>query len=298
MILFWHTICTFLNSTSTAEILLQIQEAPFLSFPIRDVTNVRCWLATIVHPILDKYGLREGDEDSSIALNQLAMNVAEARLNIDCIACSSPLLLEMAEKFGSREGVEDTTRAANDIFHYIASFLGGDFVQNLLDRLIVSSSPMCPHSPSYNRAFAGLKYEEVPAVEGSGNLNGFLVAIIIVIVVILTLASMFMLVTRYISRKRHATWCKSLTREEFAELMNEQVKTKEREIDLNNRITSLAMCQEVPVIVHVMMPLIILGNVGLFLSGHLSLGGTVNIIGTFAGQGKRDSLRWRNDLSG
>jgi len=37
-------------------------------------------------------------------------------------------------------------------------------------------------------------------------------------------------------------------------------------------------------IVRVLMPLIILGNVGLFLSGHLSLGGTVNIIGNFAGQ--------------
>jgi hypothetical protein len=32
------------------------------------------------------------------------------------------------------------------------------------------------------------------------------------------------------------------------------------------------------------IPIIILGNVGLFLSGHLSLGGTVNISGQFAGQ--------------
>lgn len=255
------------------------------------MTNVRCWLATIAKPILDKYGLREIEEDSGMALNELAMNVAEARLNIDCIECSSPLLLEMAEKLSSREGVEDTTKAANDIFHYIARFLSGNFVQNLLDRLVLSSSMMCPHSPSYNRAFAGLKYEQVPAVEGSGNLSGFLVAIIIVLVVILALASAFMLVTRHISRKRHAMWCKSLTREQFAELMKEQINTKDREIDINNRVTSLALCQEVPMIVRVLMPLIILGNVGLFLSGHLSLGGTVNIIGNFAGQGKKDSLR-------
>jgi len=288
MILFFSQRIRTCSNVSIAEILLQIQEAPFLSFPIRDVTNIRCWLATIVQPILDKYGMREVEEDSGIALDKLAMNLAEARLHIDCVACSSPLLFEMSEKFGSREGVEDTTKVANDIFHYIARFLSGNFVQNQLDRLVLSSSLMCPHSPAYNRAFAGLKYEEMPAVEGSGNLNGFLVAIIIVVGVLLSLASVLVLVTRYISRQRHATWCRSLTREQFAELMKEQLDTKNREIDLNNRVTSLASCQDVPMIVRVLMPLIILGNVGLFLSGHLSLGGTVNIIGTFAGQGKKD----------
>jgi hypothetical protein len=32
------------------------------------------------------------------------------------------------------------------------------------------------------------------------------------------------------------------------------------------------------------IPITIFGNIALFLSGHLSLGGTVNISGSFAGQ--------------
>merc|ERR1712087_384480 len=51
------------------------------------------------------------------------------------------------------------------------------------------------------------------------------------------------------------------------------------------RMTSLVRSKEVPLFLRLFVPIVIIGNIALFLSGHLSLGGTVNISGTFAGQG-------------
>ena len=63
-----------------------------------------------------------------------------------------------------------------------------------------------------------------------------------------------------------------------------QSDEKEREKDLNNRMTSLVQSTEVPLFIRVFIPIVILANIALFLSGHISLGGTVNISGSFAGQ--------------
>jgi hypothetical protein len=47
---------------------------------------------------------------------------------------------------------------------------------------------------------------------------------------------------------------------------------------------ALACSKDIPLLARLLIPVVILGNVALFLSGHLSLGGTVNISGGFAGQ--------------
>ena len=51
--------------------------------------------------------------------------------------------------------------------------------------------------------------------------------------------------------------------------------------DLDNRMTSLVKSKEVPLFMRLTIPFVILGNIALFLSGHLSLGATVNISGNF-----------------
>ena len=56
---------------------------------------------------------------------------------------------------------------------------------------------------------------------------------------------------------------------------------KEMLKDLDNRMTSLVKSKEVQLFMRLTIPFVILGNIALFLSGHLSLGATVNISGNF-----------------
>ena len=271
----------------SAEVLLQIQELSFLNFPLGDVLNLDCWLATVVTPVLNKYGLRDSESETGIALRNLAMAVAQARLDIDCISCTSPLLLELADYFSSPQGVEDTTTVANDIFAYISRLLGGNFIQNRLDRVLSEAQMKCPHSPSYQQNFAGLQFQAMETVEEPESLYGFLVAIAVVVGMLLVVISVVVLVTRFVSRRRHDRWCKTLSRSQLMELAKIERGEAMKAKDLNNRVTSLVRSKEVPLIVRLLMPLVVLANIGLFLSGHLSLGGTVNISGSFAGQGER-----------
>lgn len=279
-------VCKCISLFLSAEILLQIEELSFLNFPLGDVLNIDCWLSTVVTPVLNKYGLRDSESETGIVLRNLAMAVAEARLDIDCILCTSPLLLELADYFSSPQGVEDTTTVANDIFAYISRLLGGDFIQNRLDKVLAEAQMKCPHSPPYEQNFAGLQFQAMETVEQPESLYGFLVAIAVVVGMLLVVISVLVLVTRFVSRRRHNRWCKTLSRTQLKELAKIERDEAAKAKDLNTRVTSLVRSKEVPLIARLMMPLVILANIGLFLSGHLSLGGTVNISGSFAGQGE------------
>ena len=77
---------------------------------------------------------------------------------------------------------------------------------------------------------------------------------------------------------------KQLNKNQVHSLVREEQYEAERQEDLNNRMKSLVCSKEVPLIFKIGIPITIFGNIALFLSGHLSLGGTVNISGSFAGQ--------------
>lgn len=164
------------------EILAQINESDMLvNFPLQDIMNLNCWLSTVVTPMLNKYGIRVGNPDVGIVLRQLAMAVAEASLDIQCIECSSPLIVEMESLLGTQAAVVDTTEAFNAILDYISKLLGGDFIQYQLDKILSESAMKCPHSPTYDPDFLGIIYEEMVASEDSGGIDGFLIAIICVV---------------------------------------------------------------------------------------------------------------------
>jgi len=272
------------NVGMVLEVLAQINESSFLNFPLQDVLNLQCWLATVATPVLNKYGIRVGDPDSGMVLKKFALAVAEARLDMTCVSCSSPLIVEMTTKLGSPEAVDDITAVANMILDYLSSLLGGDFVQSGLDKMLSKAAVRCPHSPSYDQNFPGLKYDELVASETSEDSYEFLIAIIAVIAVCAIIASFIVVATRCASRRRHNRWVETLTTRQKLDLEIMQNNEREKEKDLNSRMTSLVRSKEVPLCLRLFIPVVILGNIALFLSGHLSLGGTVNISGTFAGQ--------------
>ena len=129
-----------------------------------------------------------------------------------------------------------------------------------------------------------MQYEELSAPEKSEDTFGFLIAIIVVLAILMLAVTVIFAATRYVSRRRHSHWVNTLNRSQKLDLERMQSDERQREKDLNGRMTSLVRSKEVPFLVRIFIPIVILGNIALFLSGHLSLGGTVNISGSFAGQ--------------
>lgn len=267
------------------EFLAEMQEYPFLHFPLKDVLVLDCWLATVVTPVLNKFGMRVDKADSSgIVVRELALAVAEASFDLNCVACSSPLLLDMASYLSSQQGVEDTTEVANNVFKYVSNLLEGSFVQSFLDKKLNEAGMKCPHSPTYMKEFNGLQFDDVDALTTRESSYGFLVAIIAIIACLIVFIIIFISSTKLLLKLRHERWLKTLNRSQLLDLEKMQNDEAEMIRDLDIRIGSLALSAEVPLFFRLIIPIAILGNVALFFFGHLSLGGSVNISGSFGGQ--------------
>ena len=105
-----------------------------------------------------------------------------------------------------------------------------------------------------------------------------------VVLCVIVISLLIMAVARFITRRRHNRWLKELNHNQIQMLAEEEQYETKRQKDLNLRMKSLMLSKEVPIIFKIGIPLTIFGNIALFMSGHLSLGGTVNISGSFAGQ--------------
>ena len=94
-------------------------------------------------PEMDEYGVRIGEV--TVGISDMVMLVEEARFEINCISCSSPLLIEVEKLFNSEEGVTDATTTVNAILETLSRFMQGDYVQNMIDKMLYEAPYQCPH---------------------------------------------------------------------------------------------------------------------------------------------------------
>ena len=261
------------DTTFLLQLLAKLNAPSLLNFPLRDITNINCWLATIVTPVLDNYGIRSGEK--TISVEDILMAVAEAQLDIKCISCSSPGLLDISSFFKSAEGVKDTTRGerfcvtntsskcctilnfmirflilhcmflvANMILDYGSNILQGEYLQNRLDKFVNEASKKCPHSQYYSPNSNGIKYDDLKSMPTSDTSYGFLWAILSIVSVMIFLSVSIALSVRYINRRRHAHWTKQLSRPQLKQLANDEKRESFRQKDINHRMKSLAFSDE------------------------------------------------------
>lgn len=65
-----------------------IDEKSFTTYPIRDLLNFQCWLATIPAPKMDERGYLQDDDKPGLAVTKFATSVADLVLNITCLDCT------------------------------------------------------------------------------------------------------------------------------------------------------------------------------------------------------------------
>lgn len=263
--------------------LLRVAVDAFASFPVGDILNSHCWLALMPAPELDRRGVRVGNEEPSLAISNLIASVARLGLNVTCIECSSPGMAELTTLLSTADAQDAATVVGNDILDFATRLLSGQFLQVTFDRMLNDAQKMCPHSPSFDPIYSPLQYEPFDATSQQSALSLF-IALAITVGSLAIFAFVVVMTTKFIVRRRSRRWRKGLSREKILLLAHEQQIEKSRNEFLNSSTKPMFQSDEIPRFVRWTMPIIILGNVGLFLSGHLSLGASVNIVATFADQ--------------
>jgi hypothetical protein len=271
------------SASVVLQTMTKVAESSLYNFPIVDIFDYNCWLATIPAPGLDKHGVRIDGAEPTAILKEVATSVASLNLNVSCIKCSSPRLSELAELLSTVAAQEDLTESANGLLDYARDFLTGNYLQVKIDRILNDAARKCPHSPLYEEGMKDVQFEAFQAPNNELSISFLLMLTILAgSLVLAVLASTFAI--KCFVRQRHKKWLKKLPPHQLERLALEQHKEENEESELNAVTISMFKSPDVPFFVRMGMPLIILGSIAFFVSGHLSLGATVNIEAELAGE--------------
>ena len=258
--------------------LMKIVENEFAAFPLRDILNLDCWLAKIPAPKLNELGFRDDGIERSAGISELAASVSKVNLYIKCFNCTSPDLNDF-----STGGSKDLDSVMNRVLDYVTSVLGGEFLQLQIDRALNNAAKRCPHSPDYDPKFVVPQYATYESTHETS--MTFLLMLLIVTAVLIAIIACVVLSVRCFVRTRHRRLLGSLPDNELLFLQKEQQQDDMLEGELNAMTHSLFLSTgTIPVYVRFLTPIVILINIGFFLSGHLSLGATVNIEAQLTGE--------------
>ncbi len=263
--------------------LTKIAEARLFSFPLRDVFDLNCWLATIPAPTLNAKGVRNEDFETTAALSDLEAHIKQLIVKADCTNCTSPRMKELTDLLSSPEARGETTDVANDLLGYVTQLMGGNFLQVQIDRMLNEAARKCPHSPTYDPTADPISYEEFEAPTTTYSM-GYLILLTVLALTSITIVLIIVFTVKCIVRRRHRKWLMKLPPHQMKNLSNYQESKQRFEDTLNTTTRSMFRSQDVPCIIRFAIPVVILCNILFFLSGHLSLGAAVNIEAEVAGE--------------
>jgi hypothetical protein len=280
--------------------LLEVAKSRLYGFPLKDITNLQCWLATIRAPDLNaRTGIRLESESPTAGIADLKAYLARMNLDVTCIGngsedsggdnCESPGIEEWADLVSTPEAQEGATEFMNSVVAYAASLLsgGGAILQTPIDRILNEASVQCPHSPYYDpEAVLPVSYESVDSLPEHKYSYEYLLlwgSLALALVVAFALVAVGI---RYSARRKHRRWLAStaVSSKDRRRLAKRQQGEDNLEEGLNAATGSMFRSHEIPALVRWGMPLVVLGNIALFLSGHLSLGATVYVEVSLAGE--------------
>ncbi|KAL3925115.1 MAG: hypothetical protein SGILL_000620 [Bacillariaceae sp.] len=262
--------------------LLKVAEDRLYTFPIRDIMNLDCWLATIPAPELDATGVRVPNQEVTAGLADFSGSMQDVSLNITCVNCTSSGMEDLEDLLLTSEAQDSVKVSMTNMMDDFVGPLLGDVVQFQIDRMLSEAALKCPHRPEYNPNTT-LEYQELETVDVDSDLT-YLMLFGIVVLALIVATAIIMCMVRVVVRRRHRRFVSSIPKDQKHHLMQSQARDDGMEGELNATTSSMFLNTDIPFVLRWSMPLIILGNIGLFLSGHLSLGATVNIEANIAGE--------------
>ena len=268
--------------TADLAMLISILETSFVEYPVQDMTNFNCLLSLISVPELNAQGIRIEGVEPTLAISELDISVSNVNLSIECITCASPEFEDLISILGNPKASEDLIQVANQLLESLADVLKGPLLQLQLDRMLHEAAMKCSTHPNYQQ----IKYDPIRfEISDQSNDNGsFFLTFFVVIGCMLACVLISKFTIRHIRGKRHQSWVETLSENKRRQLITMQRKDENRSIELNKHTKALVRSPLVPFTVRLLVPICILGNIALFLSGHFSIGAFVDAEIKIAGQ--------------
>ncbi len=270
--------------------LLQVVKSKLYGFPVKDILNLQCWLATLEAPDIDSStGIRLESESYTVGIAELKAAMNRMNMDVACNGeCTSAGMEEFVDILETSEAQEGLTESMNSVLDYVGSLLsnGGGILQTPIDRILNEAPMQCPHHPSYDpAAVLPVSYKDMNALAEQDYSYEYLILWGTFAAALIAAFAVIAIGARCSARCKHRKWLANtdLSNEKKRQLSEKQQAQDKLEEALNSTTRCMFLSREIPILLRLSMPLIILGNIALFLSGHLNLGATVFIEANIAG---------------
>jgi hypothetical protein len=98
------------------------------------------------------------------------------------------------------------------------------------------------------------------------------------------ISALIFFVVKVIRSRRRKAWLAKLSKKKIRRYLLRQEEEDLQKKELNEGTRSMFKSSSIPLVVRIMVPIVILINIGLFLSGHISLGASVDINAQIGGE--------------
>ena len=143
-----------------ADIGATIDANRFLQFPLGNILNYNCWLASLQAVELDAEGVAlDSTGARSLTLVKFASSILSLVVSAKCIACSSPGTMLLPEILQILNDVEAISTLRDRLPSVLDSLSMSSTTQTFFDRLVADAPKFCPSSPSYSVDAVKMKYE-------------------------------------------------------------------------------------------------------------------------------------------
>ena len=213
-------------------VLLKVSEMGFVGFPLRDMLDINCWLSLIPPPSLDEHGFREQGSEPTAGVTALDIISSHMSLNLDCHNCTSPSLFEFSELLTSEASQEDMTETVNKVLHSLSSNLGGAFLQDQINRILVEAPRHCGHSEAFDPEATPTTYEVFDA--GNREASPTYIPMLIAVFLPFVISGIVAFFVRRIVFRRQKQWLAVLPSEQIFLIQQKQEKRDQEEAGIDS----------------------------------------------------------------
>jgi len=250
-----------------------------------------------MNPDLDSFGLRRESSEIPFSIFSFAAAFESVTLNLTCIECDSPGMTELIKFLSAENRNSDVSAFVKGVFHTVTTLVGGEYLAFNMDRWVAESRQKCPHSADYRPNAQGIHFQPFETVERSQSVKPLVILVIVAGCLFLAIVTIAMALNALV-RRRHRKWLGTLSHERILLLWKHQKTEKEGQAQSESLSTSLYCSPDIPYVVRVVVPIIIVGNIALFLVGHLTSAASVNLLVSFAGETYRSDSFFEFSMAG
>eukprot|EP00940_MAST-03C_sp_MAST-3C-sp2_P000408 g408.t1 len=243
---------------------VRVQMRSFLGFKIGDALSAQCWLATL-H---DASG--SANVEAAAAIVDFLVAFARINMQIRCRDCTSPMIVAVDELLRTDEGQTEVARLVNFALNKTDEILRGEDLRARIAHMIAEAPRRCadPTFEGTDMASSAL------AGQTTGNPKfDFILSAAAVALIFMALSLVCMFCIR--SHRAIVVESKVEARKTVSAVRRAERAKVKKTLIKNSR--AMFLSPHIPLLLRLIMPLVIVGNIGFFLSGHLSLGATVDI---------------------